>query len=439
MNKLFFCLYLMVLVSSGYAQKATKNGLQIGDTVPNIFFGETLLGNLPVKSIADLKGKLTILDFWSTNCGGCILGMPMLDSLQSVFGDKIQTLIICKSKKKEVEKTFKSIKKPFPKTPIVLEDSILNACFPHISVPHHVWIDGNGVVKFITYDHNATVENVRRILRGEHLRFSVRKQITDFDEKALLYNEGGGRWNREIKFHTLYATYLDGVVHANIQMFYDAVSNSQTLHIINYPYFQLFAIAYNESLNDGLYSQPSRWLLETKDSATLLVDMETDSLVDGWNKKYIAGYEAVLPGNNQKQLFKTMQRDLNGYSPYIAQVEKRKVKCLLLVNKGIRPSTYKGKDSVNVEEANKSWVARNFTIRNSVLAALTANNRLLRVPILDETNFTGKTDVQFSNSLDNLSDATQFKRVQEELLANGLGLEYGYRIIDMLVIRDKNQ
>ncbi|MDI3321374.1 TlpA family protein disulfide reductase [Pinibacter soli] len=440
MNKLFFCLCLMVLVSPSYAQKTTKNGLQIGDTVPNVFFGETLQGDLPVKSMTDLKGKLTILDFWTTGCVGCILGMPALDSLQSTFGNKIQTIIVCKNERQEVEKVFKRIKKPFPKTPIVLADSILNACFPHRTVPHHVWIDGNGVVKFITYDHNATVENVRKFLQGEHLHFSVRKQIPDFNDKVMLYNEGGGRWNQEIKFHTLFATFLDGVEHAMPQMIYDPVSNTQTLRVVNYQYSYLFGVAYNESFGDGLYNQPARWLLETKDSVDFFQkEVETDSLIDDWNKKYMASYEAVIPGNHQKQLFKTMQRDLNAYSPYVAQVEKRKVKCLVLVNKGIRPTTYKGKDSVFVEEADKSCVVRNYTIRNSVLAALTTHNYFLRIPILDETNFTKKTDVHFSNSLDNLSDPTQLKRVQEELRVNGLGLEYGYRTLDMLVVRDKHE
>lgn len=438
MNKLFFCLSLMALAMNGYAQNKTNRALQIGDTVPNVFFGESLQGNFAAKSLADCKGKLTILDFWGVGCIGCILGMPHLDSLQQTFGDQIQTIIICNNERKEVEHVFKAIKKPFPKTPIVLKDSLLNVYFPHMTVPHHVWIDGNGVVKFITYDHNATVENVRKFLNHEPLHFSLRKELTDYDDDAILYAEGNGRWAKKIKYHTLFASYLEGVSHANAQIIYDTAKKTQTLRIVNYPYRYLFTVAYNQGLGDGLYWQNGRWMIETKDADNFLADEQPDSLIDSWNQKYLASYEAALPGSDRKELFKKMQRDLNTYSPYSATIEKRKVKCLILVNKGVRPSTYTGKDSVYVEEANKSWVVKKYTINNSVFSHIVNGNHQLAIPIIDETGFTGEADFKFSTTLSNLADSAHFAIVQKELNQNGLGLEYGYRTIDMLVIRDKH-
>lgn len=438
MKKLFFCLSVMALVTHGYAQNKTNQGLQIGDTVPNVFFGECLQGNFAAKSLADFKGRLTILDFWSTGCLGCILGMPHMDSLQQTFGDQIQTIIICENDRQDVERLFKAVRKPFPKTPIILEDSILNAYFPHVTVPHHVWIDEQGVVKFITYDHNATVENVRKFLHHEPLHLSFRKQLTDYDNDAILYTEGNGRWNKQIKYHTLFATYLEGVEHTDPQVSYDTSSNTQTLRVVNYPYRYLFMVAYNYGFGDGLYLQKSRWIVETRDTDNFLSDIRVDSAIDQWNRKYIASYEVVLPGSNRKDLFKAMQRDLNTYSPYFAKIEKRKVKCLILVNKGIRPSTYRAQDSVYVEEANKSWVAKKYTINNSVFSQLVNGNHELVTPIIDETGFQGKADFKFSTTLGNLEEPVHFATVQKELNENGLGLEYGYRTVDMLVIRDKH-
>ncbi|MDH7459848.1 hypothetical protein QEG73_01120 [Chitinophagaceae bacterium 26-R-25] len=437
MNKLFFCLCLAAMVTSVNAQKTKRQPLQIGDTVPNVFFGECLQGKFAVKSLADCRGRLTILDFWDTGCLGCILGMPHMDSLQQIFGDRIQTIIICYNHRKDVEGMFNRIRKPLPSTPIILEDSILNAYFPHVTVPHHVWIDGAGVVKFITYDHNATVDNVRRFLNGETLHFALKKEITDFDDNAVLYAEGNGRWNREIKYHTLFATYLDGVELSIPQLMYDPSTNSQTLRVVNHFYRQLFMFAYNRDIGYGLYYQKSRWVLETKDRANFFNGTEVDSLIDNWNKKKLASYEAVLPGKDPAMLFTAMQRDLNIFSPYNARIEKRKVKCLLLVNKGIKPSAYKGTDSVYVSEVNDSWVAKNYTIQNTVFSGMVEGNHDLDTPILDETHYTGKTDLHFAGSLSNLSDPTNFVRAQEDLRKNGLDLEYGYRDIDMLVIRDK--
>jgi thiol-disulfide isomerase/thioredoxin len=438
MNKLFLSLYLTAMAICTYGQHATRQGLQIGDTIPNVYFAESINGNLTAKSLADLRGRLTLLDFWETGCLGCIYGMPVLDTLQQAFGDKIQTIIICKSEKKDVERIFKVIKRPYPKTPIVVKDSILNRYFPHMTVPHHVWVDGNGVVKFITYDYNATVENVRKMLNGEPLHLSFRKQITDFDNGVLLYNEGEGRWNKEIKYHTLFAGYLDGVEHILPLVTYDSVSNSQMLKVINYPYWYLFQVAYNCTLMEGLYWQKSRWVLETKDTVNLKSDFEVDSLIDKWNRASVASYEAVMPGNNPLQLFNAMQRDLNIYSPYNAQIEKRTMKCLIITDRGIKPSHYKGKDSVFVTDADGSWVAKNYSIANTVYMGLVARNYTSGIPIIDETNFKGKVDLKIGATLGNLQDPAEFQRTQKELLTNGVGLEYGYRNIDMLVIRDKN-
>lgn len=50
------------------------------------FAAQTLDGE-PV-SLADLKGKVVLLDFWATWCAPCIQGMPAMQALHEKYGDK---------------------------------------------------------------------------------------------------------------------------------------------------------------------------------------------------------------------------------------------------------------------------------------------------------------------------------------------------------------
>jgi hypothetical protein len=306
-----------------------------------------------------------------------------------------------------------------------------------MTVPHHVWVDQQGVVRFITYDHNATIENVQKFLNKEPLHLSLRKQITDYDSKVQLYNEGNGRWNDKIKYHTLFATYLEGVEHTDQQLEVDTATNSQTLRLINFPYYYLFLVAYNGTFMDGPFWRQNRWVLDVKDTVNLLPNVEVDSLVDKWNNYGVASYEAVIPGTDTRELFKTMRRDLNTYSPYTAWVEKRKIKCYILFNDGLKPSTYKGKDSVSVQEANGALMIKNYTVKNSVWNNLDAQNMFSPMPVVDETNYAAKVDLSFSKWLNNLDDPKGFREVQNELKKNGLGIKVGEREMEMLIIKDK--
>ena len=38
--------------------------------------------------ISDFRGKVVLLDFWATGCGGCVLEIPSYIELQKAYGDK---------------------------------------------------------------------------------------------------------------------------------------------------------------------------------------------------------------------------------------------------------------------------------------------------------------------------------------------------------------
>ena len=84
---------MLLPILSG-AQSPPIKALTIGDTVPDITI--TNVYNYPASTIhlSDLKGKLVILDFWSTWCGACIEAFPKMEKLQKEFGDQLQVILV---------------------------------------------------------------------------------------------------------------------------------------------------------------------------------------------------------------------------------------------------------------------------------------------------------------------------------------------------------
>jgi thiol-disulfide isomerase/thioredoxin len=159
------------------AQSPPVKPLTIGDTVPDIEI--TNVYNYPTSTIrlSDLKGKLVILDFWATWCGGCVQSIPKLNTLQKKFNKKIFVLLLNNQGGKsslEQEKKIKAfftVLKPKIKGALLLPASLkridtLDELFPHTFIPHYVWIGPLGKVVAITSSDEITKENIRAVLKG---------------------------------------------------------------------------------------------------------------------------------------------------------------------------------------------------------------------------------------------------------------------------------
>lgn len=175
---IYYLLVLMWPVLNSCAQNAaTPKPLNVGDTIPYIILTDVI--NFPVSNIhlSELKGKVIILDFWSTWCSTCINKFPLIDSIQREFKDRVQVILVNNitgtlDTKEKIRSFYKKqiVDKVKRFTvPIAMEDTVLSKIFPHIYLPHYVWIGTNNKVIGITSSEGFTRENVYAALRGDIL------------------------------------------------------------------------------------------------------------------------------------------------------------------------------------------------------------------------------------------------------------------------------
>ena len=177
MKKITLLGVLAILCLLARAQQPALKPLTIGDTVPDITISKIINYKTTSAKLSDFKGKLVILDFWAVWCSGCIQGMPKLDSLQKEFKNKLQVILINDEGERSTLENEKKTKAFFDNLEIKSNGSFtlpsslkridsLEKLFPHIFIPHYVWVGPKGKVIAITNSQEINRENIKAVLDG---------------------------------------------------------------------------------------------------------------------------------------------------------------------------------------------------------------------------------------------------------------------------------
>ena len=106
-------------------------------------------------SLASLKGKVVLVDFWTYSCINCIRTLPYLKSWHEKYGDKGLVIIGVHSPEFDFEKDFRNVQGAVEKNgieyPIVLDNDFATwRAYNNHYWPHKYLIDSEG---YIRYDH----------------------------------------------------------------------------------------------------------------------------------------------------------------------------------------------------------------------------------------------------------------------------------------------
>ncbi|WP_411973197.1 TlpA family protein disulfide reductase [Sphingobacterium sp. Lzh-3] len=182
---LFLCLVSMFSLpaqtprkDSGADGLSSLAALKPGDKIPDAVWNQPLElnyfnGKKKTIKFADLKGKLILLDFWSTGCPSCIEGIPKMEWIQQRFTGNIQIIMVNSKRNKDTAKRIKTRFEKFkadfnftPSLPTVLDDTIFTALFAHNTLPALAVVDTYGVFIAMTSSHSLTDKNIQALLDG---------------------------------------------------------------------------------------------------------------------------------------------------------------------------------------------------------------------------------------------------------------------------------
>jgi thiol-disulfide isomerase/thioredoxin len=305
--KRFLCFLgmLCAFFVAGAQEKKITRGLVAGDHLPDLVLNTII--NYPAGNsarIADFKGKLLILDFWSTYCGGCIHAMPQLDSVQRLFKDRVVILPVSFQPRGLVAAFWKN--NPMLRglnLPSVVEDKELQQLFPHKLLPHDVWIDGKGVVLGATEAAEIDVPQIEAVLAGKPLTAKSKQDVMDYDRQRPLLVGGNGGKEDAFRYRSLMTGYLTGLP-SSLQAVTDTVKKEIRIRATNVEPRALYALVYRE-----LQLLPDSAI--TGDRKALIRYRPEKKGVQDTSWKYC--YELILPGLAVPRVRQSIKEDLDRF------------------------------------------------------------------------------------------------------------------------------
>ncbi len=404
------CFFFKVNAQDNKAIDVTTKGIQIGQEVPDMTIAG--LRNYKDKNgepattakLSDFKGKLLILDFWATWCSPCVAMIPKMDSLQKQFGDKIQFLSVTYQAEREVMPFMEKFEKQKGKhyeLPILTGDKALHKLFPHVYLPHYVWIDGDGIVKAITGYEEVKRSHIDEMLHG---RFTLsRKQDFEikYDGDRPFLIDGNGGNGQNLLYHSLLTAYSEGVP---ARFSYNEVDENgrkpRHITVQNTTIPVLYRFAFGGGKN---FFGDNRLIYEVRDT-TKLVNRQQGAELEAWIRENGYCYELIVPAYMGSKLFLIMQEELARLFPqYRASVEKRKIKCWTLV----RTSGADKIQSKSVERVAELTAVgcnlKNVSIGHLIMKLNEFYMQTFPTPIVDGTEYKGAVDLSLSANMGDMA------------------------------------
>ncbi len=407
------------------------NSLTIGDEMPALILSH--LYNYAASSVntRTLRGRLLILDFWSTYCGACIEAIPEAQHLQAQFGKKMQVILVNVYPRETpalVQRFFQRYRArtgTVVSLPYSLMQSQLPALLPFNSIPHYVWVSPQGKIIAITSQTELTAENIRLALHDSAQYIHLKKSLMSFSNSAPLFVNGNGGADTFYMYRSLFSRYLNGV--SNISGVQKNEAGKITrLYMINAAPVSLLAAAYPSLLN----LPRNRIILSCRNAHLFTADaVRGDSL---YTNSFC--YDLQIPPSNYDRLTKFVRDDMNRYLGVAVHEEAKEMNCLLLAS-GPFHFDLAAKETtraVDIDPASIHKYLHDVPLSEfiSLLNRLPAFSSL---PVIDESNTTGNVDIELPR---NFYSASQAELI-DFLRSIGFIATEQHRSIQMAIITDQ--
>jgi thiol-disulfide isomerase/thioredoxin len=430
---ILFSIIAISLISNISVSFGQVRALNVGDTVPDIFFKNFLNGPKNSASLSDYKDKVIIIDFWSTTCAPCIKGLPILDSLQKKHPSDLVILPVTYEKRAVADELLH--RKKLDHMPSVVEETDLNEWFPHLSIPHEVIINKKGIVVGIT-GGGISDRYITEVIAGKMPFINLKKDLLDFIKGTTHLTEERIMPKENILYHTM----VTGGVPSLNTFFTYILHNKEKigLQFVNHSILNLYLTV----LNKPSYYRNSRVIYEGVKDSLIYTFKKNATIAEQfeWALGNSYCYEIIAQGLSIAKMYEIMKAEItktfgNKFGTEFL-VEKRNIPCLILkrISSGkptFATASYEESKEVSIlTEEIVSIVNKPMSFFKDRLEMMT------RTAIVDETYYPGNIDFIISNSVS--QEAWKNNQPLRQLLqANGLDLIPGIREVEVVVIKER--
>lgn len=154
---------LFTQAQPAYSQAGARDivPLLVGQKVPESFWTKEHLffinGDTIRKTLQEYKGKVLVLDFWSSTCGSCLLHQKDISLYKSQYRNNLNVIMVnsltTKDDIKRIEKYYHLHKDEYFKDGFqsIILDNSLQVQFRHIGYPNYSWINASGYFQIQTF------------------------------------------------------------------------------------------------------------------------------------------------------------------------------------------------------------------------------------------------------------------------------------------------
>lgn len=139
-------------------------------------------------SLASLKGKVVVLEFWATWCGACLAHMPSANALVEEFADEDLVYLTITAEDIATVERFMERRGRRGLIGIDANETAFSTYDP-VAVPHMVLIDREGRIAASTYANQVTAPVLRSLLAGEDLDLPIKRSSRSDATEDAVYAE----------------------------------------------------------------------------------------------------------------------------------------------------------------------------------------------------------------------------------------------------------
>ncbi len=406
---LTYLLMIMGICAHAQIKNVDLNlALKVGDTFVPPSAVQQMRGTGKLIDLHKLKQKVVILDFFDTYCGTCIQSMPKLQKLQDKLKDKVQIITVGLQDQATLNKFYDSnafLKEHQVNLPVIYSDVYLKERFPHLSVPHVVFLY-QGKVQAITLGDVITEENILSLYQKGSVDLPLKD---DFGKGNLM---GIDKNSIHFKGTVSLSGYQNGVPFESFRRGQDSITNLQKTSFYNVSVYSAVMSTWAKIEKADYVPRPERLLLKVKDPNRY---DDIANVGSSWYAEHAISYERLdaIQRTDSAQA-RIVLDDLHSFLGIRTYKKMQKMDCLILKPCPIKP--YTGQESL-----------KGMSYNGTAVLAVMTDLGMQFPPVLDKVNSKEKIVLGSYKSL---------QEMNEQLAQYGIKAEIGTGEQEVLVIEE---